>query len=109
MIFSRKNWFHIVKKFSTGTVSILAIEKRVGLCLVSSRREYSHIGQNHEPDIGQLADLVKRHRSFTFFVYTPNINHGCPVLQTSPSGSTSLKFTNLLSRLIDQVCSGLVS
>ncbi|THV08504.1 gamma-tubulin complex DGRIP91/SPC98 component [Dendrothele bispora CBS 962.96] len=45
----------------------------------------SRIGQNHEPDIGHLADLVKRQ-----------------LLHSSPSGSGSLKFTNLLSRLLDQ-------
>ncbi|KIK68101.1 hypothetical protein GYMLUDRAFT_191161 [Collybiopsis luxurians FD-317 M1] len=45
----------------------------------------SRIGQSHEPDIGHLADLVKRQ-----------------LLQSSPSGTASLKFTNLLSRLLDQ-------
>ncbi|RDB22495.1 Spindle pole body component alp6 [Hypsizygus marmoreus] len=45
----------------------------------------SHIGQNQEPDLGYLADKVKRH-----------------LLQTSPSGVASLKFTNLLSRFLDQ-------
>ncbi|KAJ3924046.1 gamma-tubulin complex, component 3 [Lentinula edodes] len=45
----------------------------------------SRIGQSHEPDIGHLADLVKRQ-----------------LLQSSPSGTTALKFTNLLSRLLDQ-------
>ncbi|KAF5390561.1 hypothetical protein D9757_002759 [Collybiopsis confluens] len=45
----------------------------------------SRIGQSHEPDIGHLADLIKRH-----------------LLQSSPSGTASLKFTNLLSRLLDQ-------
>ncbi|KDQ64482.1 hypothetical protein JAAARDRAFT_28112 [Jaapia argillacea MUCL 33604] len=45
----------------------------------------SHIGQSRETDIGHLADLVKRYLS-----------------QSSPSGASSLKFTNLLSRLLDQ-------
>ncbi|TFK55684.1 gamma-tubulin complex DGRIP91/SPC98 component [Heliocybe sulcata] len=45
----------------------------------------SHIGQNRENDIGHLADLVKRH-----------------LLQSSPNGAASLRFTNLLSRLLDQ-------
>ncbi|KAJ3778845.1 gamma-tubulin complex, component 3 [Lentinula raphanica] len=45
----------------------------------------SRIGHSHEPDIGHLADLVKRQ-----------------LLQSSPSGTTALKFTNLLSRLLDQ-------
>ncbi|KAG6816919.1 hypothetical protein H0H87_001621 [Tephrocybe sp. NHM501043] len=45
----------------------------------------SHIGRNHEPDLGYLSDQVKRH-----------------LLQKSPSGSSSFKFTNLLSRLLDQ-------
>ncbi|KZP17293.1 gamma-tubulin complex, component 3, partial [Athelia psychrophila] len=45
----------------------------------------SHIGQNHDADIGHLADLVKRH-----------------LLLSSPTGSSALKFTNLLSRLLDQ-------
>ncbi|KAJ7904561.1 gamma-tubulin complex, component 3 [Mycena olivaceomarginata] len=46
----------------------------------------SHIGgHNHEPDLGHLSDLVKRQ-----------------LLQSSPNGSASLKFTNLLSRLLDQ-------
>ncbi|KAF9075764.1 gamma-tubulin complex DGRIP91/SPC98 component [Rhodocollybia butyracea] len=45
----------------------------------------SRIGQSHEPDIGHLADLVKRQ-----------------LFQSSPSGAASLKFTNLLSRLLDQ-------
>ncbi|KAJ7276446.1 gamma-tubulin complex DGRIP91/SPC98 component [Mycena haematopus] len=45
----------------------------------------SHIGHNHEPDLGYLSDLVKRQ-----------------LLQSSPNGAASLKFTNLLSRLLDQ-------
>ncbi|KAF8076445.1 gamma-tubulin complex DGRIP91/SPC98 component [Lyophyllum atratum] len=45
----------------------------------------SHIGHNQEPDLGYLADQVKRH-----------------LLQSSPSGVASLKFTNLLSRLLEQ-------
>ncbi|KAK0190890.1 gamma-tubulin complex, component 3 [Armillaria mellea] len=45
----------------------------------------SHIGQNHDPDLAHLADSVKRQ-----------------LLHSSPSGSTYLKFTNLLSRLLDQ-------
>ncbi|KAL0949514.1 hypothetical protein HGRIS_009565 [Hohenbuehelia grisea] len=45
----------------------------------------SHIGQNHEPDLGHLVNLVKRQLS-----------------QKSPSGASSAKFTNLLSRLLDQ-------
>ncbi|KAJ3987247.1 gamma-tubulin complex, component 3 [Lentinula detonsa] len=45
----------------------------------------SRIGQSHEPDIGHLADSVKRQ-----------------LLQSTPSGTTALKFTNLLSRLLDQ-------
>ncbi|KIY71475.1 gamma-tubulin complex DGRIP91/SPC98 component [Cylindrobasidium torrendii FP15055 ss-10] len=46
----------------------------------------SHIGENHDPDLGHLADLVKRQ-----------------LLHSSPSGSAAnLKFTNLLSRLLDQ-------
>ncbi|KAG5732384.1 Spindle pole body component alp6 [Termitomyces sp. T112] len=55
--------------------------------LVSHCRDIltSHIGQNQEPDLGYLSDQAKRH-----------------LLQTSPSGSNSLKFTNLLSRLLDQ-------
>lgn len=43
----------------------------------------SNIGQNQESDLGHLADLIKRH-----------------LLQSSPS--FSLKFTNLLSRLLNQ-------
>ncbi|ESK96046.1 spindle pole body component alp6 [Moniliophthora roreri MCA 2997] len=45
----------------------------------------SRIGQRHEPDIGHLADLIKRQ-----------------LLQTTSSESASLRFTNLLSRLLDQ-------
>ncbi|KAF9055299.1 hypothetical protein BDZ89DRAFT_1175392 [Hymenopellis radicata] len=46
----------------------------------------SHIGQNHESDLTHLVDLVKRQ-----------------LLHSSPSGSSAhLKFTNLLSRLLDQ-------
>ncbi|KAJ8464042.1 hypothetical protein ONZ51_g9857 [Trametes cubensis] len=45
----------------------------------------SNIGQTAEKDIGHLADLIKRH-----------------LLQTTPSGSSTLRFTNLLSRLLDQ-------
>ncbi|KAJ6599023.1 gamma-tubulin complex, component 3 [Mycena vulgaris] len=46
----------------------------------------SHIGgHNHEPDLGHLSDLVKRQ-----------------LLQSSPTGAASFKFTNLLSRLLDQ-------
>ncbi|KAF9456030.1 gamma-tubulin complex DGRIP91/SPC98 component [Collybia nuda] len=45
----------------------------------------SHIGQGQEPDLGHLADIIKRQ-----------------LLHSSPSGAASLKFTNLLSRLLDQ-------
>ncbi|KAF8914637.1 gamma-tubulin complex DGRIP91/SPC98 component [Mucidula mucida] len=46
----------------------------------------SHIGQNHESDLTHLVDLVKRQ-----------------LIHSSPSGSSAhLKFTNLLSRLLDQ-------
>ncbi|KAI0824783.1 gamma-tubulin complex DGRIP91/SPC98 component [Trametes gibbosa] len=45
----------------------------------------SHIGQVAEKDIGHLADLIKRH-----------------LLQTAPGSSSTLRFTNLLSRLLDQ-------
>ncbi|KAI0353516.1 gamma-tubulin complex DGRIP91/SPC98 component [Trametes cingulata] len=45
----------------------------------------SHIGQTAEKDIGHLADLIKRH-----------------LLQTSPSSASTLRFTNLLSRLLEQ-------
>ncbi|KAL7282306.1 gamma-tubulin complex DGRIP91/SPC98 component [Trametes coccinea BRFM310] len=45
----------------------------------------SHIGQTAEKDIGHLADSIKRH-----------------LLQTNPSGASTLRFTNLLSRLLDQ-------
>ncbi|KAL1944175.1 hypothetical protein VTO73DRAFT_3360 [Trametes versicolor] len=45
----------------------------------------SHIGQAAEKDIGHLADLIKRH-----------------LLQTTSSSSSTLRFTNLLSRLLDQ-------
>ncbi|OSX60169.1 hypothetical protein POSPLADRAFT_1047637 [Postia placenta MAD-698-R-SB12] len=41
--------------------------------------------QNVDPDIGHLADVIKRH-----------------LLQSSPNGVTTLRFTNLLSRLLDQ-------
>ncbi|KAJ7047325.1 gamma-tubulin complex DGRIP91/SPC98 component [Mycena alexandri] len=42
-------------------------------------------GHNHEPDLNHLTDLVRRQ-----------------LLQSSPNGAASLKFTNLLSRLLDQ-------
>ncbi|KAJ7228614.1 gamma-tubulin complex DGRIP91/SPC98 component [Mycena pura] len=45
----------------------------------------SHIGGHNEPDLGHLSDLIKRQ-----------------LLQSSPTGAASLKFTNLLSRLLDQ-------
>ncbi|KAH9844172.1 gamma-tubulin complex DGRIP91/SPC98 component [Rhodofomes roseus] len=45
----------------------------------------SHIGQSVDNDIGHLADLVKRN-----------------LLQSTPDGTTALRFTNLLSRLLDQ-------
>ncbi|KAN0132638.1 Spc97 / Spc98 family domain containing protein [Lactarius tabidus] len=45
----------------------------------------SHIGQNRERDIGHLADLVKRRLS-----------------QNRPDGVSSVQFTNLLSRLLEQ-------
>ncbi|TDL29201.1 gamma-tubulin complex DGRIP91/SPC98 component [Rickenella mellea] len=45
----------------------------------------SHIGQTRESDVGHLAELVKRH-----------------LQQTSPSGVSALRFTNLLSRLLEQ-------
>lgn len=45
----------------------------------------SHIGQSNEPDIGQLADSIKRH-----------------LLRTSPNGVPALRFSNLLARLLEQ-------
>ncbi|KAH9077122.1 gamma-tubulin complex DGRIP91/SPC98 component [Lactarius deliciosus] len=45
----------------------------------------SHIGQSRERDIGHLADLVKRRLS-----------------QNRPDGVSSVQFTNLLSRLLEQ-------
>ncbi|KAJ7068312.1 gamma-tubulin complex, component 3 [Mycena amicta] len=42
-------------------------------------------GLNHEPDLPHLTDLIKRQ-----------------LLQSSPNGTAALKFTNLLSRLLDQ-------
>ncbi|GLB33854.1 putative gamma-tubulin complex DGRIP91 SPC98 component [Lyophyllum shimeji] len=45
----------------------------------------SHIGHSQEPDLGYLADQIKRH-----------------LLQSSSSGAAALKFTNLLSRLLEQ-------
>ncbi|KAI9513347.1 gamma-tubulin complex DGRIP91/SPC98 component [Russula earlei] len=45
----------------------------------------SHIGQSRERDIGHLADLVKRR-----------------LAQTRPDGASSVQFTNLLSRLLEQ-------
>ncbi|KAI0939289.1 hypothetical protein AcW1_004371 [Taiwanofungus camphoratus] len=45
----------------------------------------SHIGQTGDADIGHLANLIKRH-----------------LLQSAPNGVTALKFTNMLSRLLDQ-------
>ncbi|TFK43488.1 gamma-tubulin complex DGRIP91/SPC98 component [Crucibulum laeve] len=45
----------------------------------------SHIGQKQEPDLAQVADVVKRR-----------------LLQLSPNGTSALKFTNLLSRLLDE-------
>ncbi|ETW84038.1 hypothetical protein HETIRDRAFT_415759 [Heterobasidion irregulare TC 32-1] len=45
----------------------------------------SHIGQSRESDIGHLAELIKRN-----------------LLQTHPDGVSSLQFTNLLARLLEQ-------
>ncbi|EKM59180.1 uncharacterized protein PHACADRAFT_205357 [Phanerochaete carnosa HHB-10118-sp] len=45
----------------------------------------SHIGQSNEPDIGHLADSIKRH-----------------LLRTSPNGVPALRFSNLLARLLEQ-------
>ncbi|KAI0068681.1 gamma-tubulin complex DGRIP91/SPC98 component [Artomyces pyxidatus] len=45
----------------------------------------SHIGQTRQKDIGHLSDLVKRQ-----------------LAQTRPDGISSLQFTNLLSRLLEQ-------
>ncbi|EPT03667.1 hypothetical protein FOMPIDRAFT_1028525 [Fomitopsis schrenkii] len=45
----------------------------------------SHIGQSTDNDIGHLADIAKR-----------------TLLQSAPDGTTALRFTNLLSRLLDQ-------
>ncbi|KAG7096908.1 hypothetical protein E1B28_004313 [Marasmius oreades] len=45
----------------------------------------SRIGQRHEADIGHLSDLIKRQ-----------------LIKTTDSESASLRFTNLLSRLLDQ-------
>ncbi|KAI0307117.1 gamma-tubulin complex DGRIP91/SPC98 component [Multifurca ochricompacta] len=46
----------------------------------------SHKGQNRERDIGHLVDLVKRR-----------------LAQNRPDGTSSVQFTNLLSRLLEQV------
>ncbi|KAI1789552.1 gamma-tubulin complex DGRIP91/SPC98 component [Ganoderma leucocontextum] len=45
----------------------------------------SHIGHTVEKDLGHLQDLIKRH-----------------LLQTTSGSSSTLRFTNLLSRLLDQ-------
>ncbi|KAI0774140.1 gamma-tubulin complex DGRIP91/SPC98 component [Fomes fomentarius] len=45
----------------------------------------SHIGHTVEKDIGHLSDLIKRQ-----------------LLQINPNGSSTLRFTNLLSRLLEQ-------
>ncbi|KZT12581.1 gamma-tubulin complex DGRIP91/SPC98 component [Laetiporus sulphureus 93-53] len=45
----------------------------------------SRIGQAVDTDIGYLGDIIKRH-----------------LLQSSPDGTSTLRFTNLLSRLLDQ-------
>ncbi|KAL0070721.1 Microtubule-nucleating Tub4p (gamma-tubulin) complex component [Marasmius tenuissimus] len=55
------------------------------LLVISQDILQSRIGQRHEADIGHLSDLIKRQ-----------------LLQTTGSESTSLRFTNLLSRLLDQ-------
>ncbi|KAF9268025.1 gamma-tubulin complex DGRIP91/SPC98 component [Marasmius fiardii PR-910] len=55
------------------------------LVAVSQDILQSRIGQRHEADIGHLSDLIKRQ-----------------LLKTTDSESASLRFTNLLSRLLDQ-------
>ncbi|PCH41535.1 gamma-tubulin complex DGRIP91/SPC98 component [Wolfiporia cocos MD-104 SS10] len=45
----------------------------------------SNIGQNLQVDLGHLSDLVNRH-----------------LLQSSPNGASTLHFSNLLSRLLEQ-------
>lgn len=51
----------------------------------------SHIGQSRDQDLGHLADQVNRHCEQHTQSHAP-----------SPSGANALKFTNLLSRLLDQ-------
>ena len=64
----------------------------------------SHIGQSRERDIGHLADLVKRRRTNIGFLAVQRLIYvPAPVSQNRPDGVSSVQFTNLLSRLLEQV------
>jgi gamma-tubulin complex component 3 len=64
----------------------------------------SHIGQSREMDIGHLSDLVKRRRAHIHLLPTPLPNaRPVSVSQSRPDGALSVQFTNLLSRLLEQV------
>ena len=63
----------------------------------------SHIGQSRETDIGHLAELMKRNRLSLLSWPHYRLTISCIVLQTHPDGVSSLQFTNLLARLLEQV------
>ena len=63
----------------------------------------SHIGHSLEKDIGHLADLIKRYRECTYQCRVARLLERAVVLQTTSSSSSTLRFTNLLSRLLEQV------
>ena len=64
----------------------------------------SHLGSNREIDAVHLTELVKRHCVFerVFLHWTPSWSHFL-VQQNSQPNASVLRFTNLVSRLLDQV------
>ena len=63
----------------------------------------SHIGRTVEKDLGHLADLIKRHRWCPPSCSPARSLQLRLVLQTTSGSANTLRFTNLLSRLLDQV------
>ena len=75
---------------------------------VLGRRDHfeisSHIGQSREKDIGHLTEIIKRRRAHIHLFHTPLPNtHIVSVNQSHPDGAASLQFSNLMSRLLEQV------
>ena len=69
----------------------------------------SHIGKSRELDTGQLSDNIKKHCQSYMRCLNSLDADICVLLkvnQVNSSGTSALRFTNLLSRLLDQVRPG---